>query len=164
MPCLFHCTQVKGMPPHTNDAERAVRDGLKRHMDAHVQFKSFRGMAAAARKMEIGANARNSGMPAGGAVTCAAADLDRGIFDRPPAAPPRPAPGLAAAGDGMTAAGGGGPARPLPAGAGVMTAGRGRRAVPACAPRAAALRPELPPLAHLYTNMRHACAPQAWRT
>lgn len=38
--------------------------------------------------MEIGANARNSGMPAGRAVTYAVADHEWSMFDGPPADPP----------------------------------------------------------------------------
>ena len=75
MPCFFY-TKVEGMPPHTNDAEMVVRNGPKRYMDAHVQFKSFRGMAVAARTMEISANARNNVMPVGRAVTYAVATLN----------------------------------------------------------------------------------------
>ena len=75
------------MPPHSNDAGRVVRNGPKRYMSTHVQFKSFRGMAVAARKIEIAANARNSGMPVGRVVTYAAADPEWSMFDGPPADP-----------------------------------------------------------------------------
>ena len=88
MPCLFYYTPVKGMPPHTNDVERIVRNGPRRYMDAHVHFKSFRGMAVAERRMEIGANARNNDMSVGGVVTYAATDPEWSIFDGPPADPP----------------------------------------------------------------------------
>ena len=107
--------------------EGVVRNGPKRCMDVHVQFKSFRGMAVAARRMEIGANARNSGMPTG-----EGRDIRRcrPRMDHIRRAGGRragvAAPGRAAAGDGMTVAGG------------------LARAAPGRAPRAATLRPELP--------------------
>ena len=88
MPCLSYYTQVKGMPPHNNDAERVARNVSKRYMDAPVQFKSFQDMAVTARKMEIDSNARNSGMPEGRAVTYAVADPEWSIFDGPSVDPP----------------------------------------------------------------------------
>ena len=75
------------MPPHPNDAERIVRNVAKRYMDAHVQFKSVRGMDAGSRKMTITTNARNRGMTVGRAVTYALADPSWCI-DGPPKRPP----------------------------------------------------------------------------
>lgn len=76
------------MLPHTNDMERVVRNGPKRYMDAHVQFKSFRGIAVAARKIEMHTNAMNNGMPVDKAVTYAVAYPEWSIFDGPPGGPP----------------------------------------------------------------------------
>ena len=103
MPCLFYHTQVDGMPPHSNDAERIIRNVPKRYMDAHVQFKGPRGMDVASRKMTIGANARLHGMSVGRAVTYALADPEWNIHDGPLAGVRRPAwmpPGGARSGAG----------------------------------------------------------------
>ena len=88
MPWLFYYLQVDGMPLHSNDAERTVRDVAKRYMDAHVQFKSTRGMDVGSRKMTITTNARNYGMMVGRAVTCALADPGWSMLDGPPKKPP----------------------------------------------------------------------------
>ena len=88
MPWLFYYLQVAGMPPHSNDAEKTVRNVAKRYMDAHVQFKSVRGMDVGSKKMTITTNARNHGMTVGRAVTYALADPSWCILDGPPKKPP----------------------------------------------------------------------------
>ena len=102
MPCLFYYTQVDGMPIHSNDVERVIRNVPKRYMDAHVQFKSAVGIAVGTKKMTITANARNHGMSVGRAVSYALADPDWDICDGPPASPPPwlPPGGARGGGDG----------------------------------------------------------------
>ena len=75
-------------------------------------------MAVAARRMEIGVNARNSGMLAGRAVTYAVADPEWGIFDGPPAGAPArlPRAGRGWGWDGGRRWGRAGAARPSSAG------------------------------------------------
>ena len=84
MPCLFYHTQVDGMPAHSNDVERVIRNVAKRYMDAHVQFRGPRGLGVESRKMTIAANARKRGMSVGRAVTYALADPSWSILDGPP--------------------------------------------------------------------------------
>ncbi len=91
MPCLFYHTQVDGMPAHSNDVERVIRNVAKRYMDAHVQFKGHRGMVVGSRKMTIAANAGRRGMSLGRAVTYAIGDPGWNILDGPPAAGRQPA-------------------------------------------------------------------------
>ncbi len=88
MPCLFYHTQVDGMPAHSNDVERVIRNVAKRYMDAHVQFKGHRGMVVGSGKMTIAANAGRRGMSLGRAVTYAIADPSWNILDGPPAGEP----------------------------------------------------------------------------
>lgn len=76
------------MPLHSSDAERAVHNVAKRYMDAHVQFKSVRGMDIGSKKMTITTNARNRGMTVERAVTYALADSRWSILDGPPKKPP----------------------------------------------------------------------------
>ena len=101
MPGVFCHPQVDGMPPHSNGAERIVRNVAKRHMDAHVQFKSVRGMGVGSRQMTITTNARNRGMMAGRAVIYALVDPGWCTLDGPPKKPPpRLPPGGAGGGPG----------------------------------------------------------------
>lgn len=86
MPRLFCHAQVDGMPAHSSDVERAIRSVARQCMDAHVQLKGRRGMAAGSGKTTIAASAKRRGMSAGRAAVCAIADPGRSMLDGPPAA------------------------------------------------------------------------------
>ena len=78
----------RGMPPHNNAAELAIRDNIVTHRNNHRMISTPEGCEAFSRIITIGGTARMNGMFAGRAFTEIARNPDWNMFDPGPWAGP----------------------------------------------------------------------------
>lgn len=130
LPHMFAFLSCPGMPPHNNDTERAIRDGIIPQRNARHKTVTAEGREAFSRLLTFTLTARRQGMSAARAFLEYLLDRNWDIFQRAPDTPyslvnpdgtrycmfdcPGP-PGLPAARQGRTAAAQAAPALACPA-------------------------------------------------